>query len=82
MIFQLATLLEADIGIVNKITSSGLELHKGRFITYEVFLASYWPHFSQNLTKALGICFHLFLDDLLIGVQIRHLSIVNFWVFA
>ncbi len=67
-IFQLVSLLEADIGIVNENTSSSLDLNKGRFITYEVFLASYWPHFSQTLTKALGNCFCLLLGVFLTGV--------------
>jgi hypothetical protein len=27
----------------------------GAFVTYRIFLESYWPHFSQALTKGLGM---------------------------
>jgi len=26
------------------------------FVTYGVFARTYWPHFSQQLTKGLGMC--------------------------
>ena len=44
-----ATPLNADLSFDQKAT--------GRLITYDVFLRSYWPHFSQSLTKGLGTPF-------------------------
>ena len=60
---KLAKLLEADITLKSrKATPSNAvqsfdQQATGRLVTYDVFLRSYWPHFSQSLTKGLGIPF-------------------------
>ncbi|KAJ3514932.1 hypothetical protein NLJ89_g2078 [Agrocybe chaxingu] len=60
---RLASLLEADIGggVNEKVamaTSPSMENHSllgkhARLISYNTFLESYWPHFSQSFTKGL-----------------------------
>lgn len=56
---RLAKLLEADITLKSRMTTplnadlSFGQQATGRLITYDVFLRSYWPHFSQTLTKGL-----------------------------
>ncbi|KAF6765898.1 hypothetical protein DFP72DRAFT_865003 [Ephemerocybe angulata] len=42
---QLSHLLEGDL--------EGLETSSGNFVTYDIFLKDYWPHFPLDLTKAL-----------------------------
>jgi hypothetical protein len=59
----LAKLLEADITLesrkatpLNAVRTFDQQA-TGRLVTYDVFLRSYWPHFSQSLTKGLGTPF-------------------------
>ena len=34
--------------------SNYIQQPHGRFVSYSVFLASYWGHFKQTLTRGLG----------------------------
>jgi len=41
----------------NDSRSSGYDINAGRsesYVSYDVFVGAYWPHFSQSLTKGLG----------------------------
>lgn len=60
---QLCTMIEADIKhfLCSETGDSDLKLSerssewkgKGRLITFDRFLAEYWPHFPQPLSKRL-----------------------------
>lgn len=65
---QLSSLLEADASpsqendfLPRNVSAEPPAIETGEGgrsirLTYEVFLAHYWPHLSQSLTKGLGIC--------------------------
>lgn len=43
-------MLEADIE-----AAQGEQQPQRRYLSYDVFLQHYWAHFSQSLTKGLGM---------------------------
>ncbi|KAG2023736.1 hypothetical protein CC2G_001355 [Coprinopsis cinerea AmutBmut pab1-1] len=50
---KLSQLLEGDILDDDPTSPKSPVGRNGRFITYDVFMEQYWPHFPQNLTKNL-----------------------------
>lgn len=91
--FKLTSLLEEDLSRTSRDFCSSKDLlpnqtfggqvkheKNPRLITYSVFLEAYWPHFSQKLTKGLGMysLSRIFLSySPYLYVQIPHLSLAN-----
>jgi len=44
---------KSTFGILS--SSNYMQQPHGRFVSYSVFLASYWGHFEQTLTRGLGV---------------------------
>lgn len=55
LITQSSDMAVDTAGIVLPITPTNRTSPGGNFISYMTFLESYWPHFSQTLTKGIGM---------------------------
>jgi hypothetical protein len=67
-------LLEADVHEKKSLgpapqldpNQDGLPGRHGTFVSYDIFLQYYWPHFAQSSTKGLGKGFYIILLDSLL----------------